>query len=57
MAERNTVWQLKHGSLATKTPDYWQAGKSVTGIHSVEPAGEIVKRFALATAAGATLKP
>ena len=25
--------------------DYWQAGKSVAGIHAIEPAGAIVKRF------------
>ena len=28
--------------------DYWQAGRSVAGIHGVEPAGEIVRRFAAA---------
>jgi nitronate monooxygenase len=28
--------------------DYWQAGKSVAHIHSIEPAGEIVKRFVVA---------
>lgn len=26
--------------------DFWQAGKSVSGIHSIEPAGEIVTTFA-----------
>ncbi|HEU4993276.1 MAG TPA: nitronate monooxygenase [Gemmatimonadaceae bacterium] len=26
--------------------EYWQAGKSVDGIHGVEPAGEIVRKFA-----------
>lgn len=26
--------------------DYWQAGKSVAGIHSIEHAGDIVKQFA-----------
>lgn len=30
--------------------DYWQAGKSVAGIGAVEPAGEIVRRFAEAAA-------
>jgi len=25
--------------------DYWQAGKSVAGVHAVEPVGEIVRRF------------
>jgi nitronate monooxygenase len=28
------------------TEDYWQAGKSVAGIDAIEPAGEIVRRFA-----------
>jgi hypothetical protein len=28
------------------TEDYWQAGKSVAGIDVIEPAGEIVRRFA-----------
>ena len=37
--------QLKRASLGESSDDYWQAGKSVTGIHSVEPAGEIVRRF------------
>ena len=26
--------------------DYWQAGKSVDGVLKVEPAGEIVRRYA-----------
>jgi len=26
--------------------EYWQAGKSVAGVHAIEPAGEIVRRFA-----------
>jgi len=48
-----SAWQLKRASLAggagEKTSrDYWQAGKSVAGIHAVEPAGEIVRRFATA---------
>ena len=28
--------------------EYWQAGKSVDGIHGVEPAGDIVRKFAAA---------
>ena len=40
--------QLKRASLGESTDDYWQAGKSVAGIHSVEPAGAIVERFAAA---------
>ena len=40
--------RLKRASLGESTDDYWQAGKSVAGIHSVEPAGAIVERFAAA---------
>ena len=41
-----SIWQLKRSSLdETGARDYWQAGKSVEGIHAVEPAGEIVRRF------------
>lgn len=41
-----SVWKLKRsvtGPFSYK--DYLQAGKSVAGIHEVEPAGEIVRRF------------
>ena len=42
-----SLWQLKHASLdETGEKDYWQAGRSVAGIHSVEPAGDIIRRFA-----------
>jgi len=41
-----SIWQLKRSSLdETGEKDYWQAGKSVDGIHDIEPAGEIVSRF------------
>jgi nitronate monooxygenase len=48
-----SAWQLKRASLAggareSTSKDYWQAGKSVEGIRKVEPAGEIVRRFAAA---------
>ncbi|HSE28111.1 MAG TPA: nitronate monooxygenase [Gemmatimonadales bacterium] len=44
-----SVWQLKRSSLdESGEKDYWQAGKSVAGIHAIEPAGEIVRRFAAA---------
>ncbi|MEZ6185599.1 MAG: nitronate monooxygenase [Planctomycetota bacterium] len=44
-----SVWQLKRASLKGATyKDYWQAGKSVGGIEGVEPAGEVVRRFAAA---------
>jgi nitronate monooxygenase len=44
-----SLWQLKRG-LHRDAParDYWQAGKSVAGIHGIEPAGDIVRRFAAA---------
>jgi len=39
--------RLKHASLhGGSSRDYWQAGKSVDGIHAVEPAGDIVRRCA-----------
>ncbi len=47
-----SVWQLKRSSLdETGAKDYWQAGRSVAGIHAIEPAGEIVRRFAAAAEA------
>jgi nitronate monooxygenase len=46
-----SLWQLKRSSLdETGEQDYWQAGKSVEGITSIEPAGEIVRQFANALA-------
>ena len=46
------IWQLKRASLdESGEKDYWQAGKSVAGIRAVEPAGEIVRRFAEAASA------
>ena len=39
--------RLKHSSLSSAgANEYWQAGKSVVGIHDVTGAGEIVRRFA-----------
>jgi nitronate monooxygenase len=47
-----SVIQLKRSmnrdAGATSSADYWQAGKSVAGIHGIEPAGEIVRRYAAA---------
>jgi nitronate monooxygenase len=44
-----SLWQLKRASLdESGERDYWQAGKSVAGITSIEPAGDIVRRFAAA---------
>jgi nitronate monooxygenase len=40
------AWQLRRASReGAGYKDYWQAGKSVQGIDTVEPAGAIVKRF------------
>jgi nitronate monooxygenase len=42
-----SLWQLKKASLdESGERDYWQAGKSAGKITSIEPAGEIVRRFA-----------
>ncbi len=43
-----SLHRLKHDSLKESTSDYWQAGKSVEGVTAIEPAGEIVRRFARA---------
>jgi len=49
-----SLWALKRGLLRDAPErDYWQAGKSVAGIDRVEPAGEIVRRFAGAWRASA----
>ena len=47
-----SIWQLKRASLAAAgSPDYWQAGKSVGAIDSIESASVIVARFAAAARA------
>lgn len=44
-----SLWQLKRASLEGATyKDYFQAGRSVSGIEGIEPAGQIVRRFAAA---------
>ncbi|MDQ6981895.1 MAG: nitronate monooxygenase [Mariprofundus sp.] len=41
-----SAFQLRHASLdESGEREFWQAGKSVAGIHQIEPAGEIVRRF------------
>ncbi len=48
-----SLWQLKRASLdESGTRDYWQAGKSVRDVREVLPAGEVVRRFAVAFAQG-----
>lgn len=42
-----SLWQLKNASLqGMNYKDYFQAGRSVSGIHDIEPAGDVVRRFA-----------
>jgi len=44
-----SLWKLKQSSVrAFSYKDYLQAGKSVEGVLRVEPAGEVVRRFAAA---------
>ncbi len=45
-----SLHRLKH-TTGDANQDYWQAGKSVAGITSIEPAAEIVERFARAAEA------
>jgi len=50
-----SLWALKRGLLRDSPErDYWQAGRSVAGIDRIEPAGEIVRRFAGAWRASTT---
>lgn len=43
----NSIWKLKRAALdESGQKDYWQAGKSAGEISEIEPAGEIVRRFA-----------
>jgi nitronate monooxygenase len=48
---------LKKTSLSSAgANDYWQAGKSVAGIHSIESAAEVVQEFADALNAAGSLE-
>jgi len=45
----SSVWRLKRSLMKSDVrTEYWQAGKSVAGIHDVRPAGQIVREFAAA---------
>jgi nitronate monooxygenase len=45
----NSVRRLKKSLHSSDvSTDYWQAGRSVAGIHAVKPAGDIVREFAAA---------
>ena len=44
-----SLWKLKRSSLKSfSSKDFLQAGKSVAGVRGIEPAGEIIRRFAAA---------
>jgi nitronate monooxygenase len=45
-----SAWSLRRGARVDRSR-LWQAGKSVAGIHSIEPAGAIVRRWASALVA------
>ena len=45
-ALRSLVKMKRDSVTGSGTGEYWQAGKSVAGIHGIEPAGDIVQRFA-----------
>src|SRR5262245_23688969 len=47
-----TAWSLRRAARVPGS-QMWQAGKSVAGIHSIEPAGAIVRRWASAATAAA----
>ncbi len=52
----NSVWRLKRSlTKSNGAGEYWQAGKSVAGIHEVKPAGEIVRDFEAAWRAAAAV--
>lgn len=47
-----SIWTLKQASLkGMNYKDFFQAGRSVSGVDAVAPAGEVVRRFAEAAAA------
>jgi nitronate monooxygenase len=46
-----SLWQFKR-SLMDDDQEYWQAGKSVRDIREILPAGEVVRRFAVAAGSG-----
>lgn len=54
-----SLWQLKRSSVgdSDSSPDYWQAGKSVAGIESIESAGDVVRQFDAARARASAARP
>ncbi len=52
-----SLWQLKRASLdESGERDYWQAGRSVSAVDSIEPAGAIVERCASARGEGSAVR-
>ncbi len=48
-----SIWKLKRSLMdGGSYNDYWQAGKSVAGIHAIAGAGSVVREFAAAARAG-----
>ena len=44
-----SMWKLKRSSLKSfSSRDFLQAGKSVAGVRDIEPAGDVIRRFAAA---------
>ncbi|MCP4658208.1 MAG: nitronate monooxygenase [bacterium] len=43
-----SAWKMKSSPRRFSSKDFLQAGKSVSGIRAVEPAGDVVRRFAAA---------
>jgi nitronate monooxygenase len=43
--KRSTLHPEERAAATAAAREYWQAGKSVEGIHEIEPAGEIVRTF------------
>jgi nitronate monooxygenase len=53
-----SLWKLKRSSArAFSYKDFLQAGKSVAGVEKVEPAGEVVRRFAAAATVTGAERP
>jgi nitronate monooxygenase len=47
----NSLRRLRNSLSSPDTnSDYWQAGRSVAGIHSILPAAQIVQSFRIAAA-------
>jgi nitronate monooxygenase len=53
-----SAWRLKRASLDERgATEYWQAGRSVAGIHEIVPAGDVVRRCAAAAVAATRRSP